>query len=112
MGRGTMVTTDAIPARTGVRVAQMIGRSFRCGILARRELPAIGWSYAWQEIAGVTGPSQADRLVSVLGPFVESVDASAVRRIEVLPRRVRDCAVTSVLPFRSLQRLSSVPVRL
>jgi hypothetical protein len=51
-----------------------------------RRGPAIGWSYAWQEIAGVTGPSQADRLVSVLGPFVESVDASAVRRIEVLPK--------------------------
>jgi hypothetical protein len=64
----------------------MVGRSFRYGILARREMSAAGWSYAWQEIAGIAGPDEADRLLSVLGQFVESVESSAARRIEVLPK--------------------------
>lgn len=64
----------------------MVGRSFRCGMLARREKSALSWSYAWQEIAGVTGPGKADELVVALGAFVESVDAAAARRIEVLPK--------------------------
>lgn len=86
MGRGNNVTPESLQSRTGVRVAQMVGRSFRCGILARREMPGLGWSFAWQEIAGVAGPDQADRLVSALGQFVDSVDVSAMRRIEVLPK--------------------------
>ena len=85
-GRDETATSDAFQSRTGVRVAEMVGRSFRCGILARRERSAVGWSYAWQEIAGVAGPDRADGLIGELSRFVESVDASAVRRIEVLPK--------------------------
>lgn len=74
------------PARPDFRVAQMVGRSFRCGILARREASGLSWSYAWQEIAGLAGPSHADGLVTALGAFVESVDRTAARRIQVLPK--------------------------
>jgi hypothetical protein len=73
-------------SRNGARVAQMVGRSFRYGILARREMSAAGWSYAWQEMAGLAGPDEADRLLSVLGQFVDCVESSAARRIEVLPK--------------------------
>jgi hypothetical protein len=69
-----------------MRVAQMVGRSFRCAIHARRELAASSWSYAWQEIANVAGADHADRLIVALGDFVESVDAVAARQIEVLPK--------------------------
>jgi hypothetical protein len=72
--------------RPDFRVMQMVGRSFRCGILARREAAGLSWSYAWQEIAGVAGAASADSLVTVLGAFVESVDRAAARRIEVLPK--------------------------
>jgi hypothetical protein len=74
------------PARPDFRVAQMVGRSFRCGMLARREASGLSWSFAWQEIASVAGPAQADHLVTALGHFVESVDRTAARRIEVLPK--------------------------
>lgn len=74
------------PARPDFRVAQMVGRSFRCGMLARREPTGVSWSYAWQELAGVAGPASADDLVTALGHFVESVDRAATRRIEVLPK--------------------------
>lgn len=78
-------TRNATPAGN-LRVAQMVGRSFRCGMLARLENPAIAWSYAWQEIAGVTGAGHADRIFVALGAFVDSVEAAAARRIEVLPK--------------------------
>jgi hypothetical protein len=55
-------------------------------MLARRENPAIAWSYAWQEIAGVAGAGHADRLVVALGAFINSVESAAARRIEVLPK--------------------------
>jgi hypothetical protein len=74
------------PGRPDFRVAQMVGRSFRCGMLARREASGLSWSYAWQELAGVAGPASADDLVTALGHFVESVDRAAIRRIEVLPK--------------------------
>ncbi len=74
------------PRRPDFRVAQMVGRSFRCGMLARREASGLSWSYAWQEIAGVAGASQADDLVMALEKFVESVDRAAARHIEVLPK--------------------------
>lgn len=88
MGRARDVTatSELSLQRSGVRVAEMVGRSFRCGILARRERSAVGWSYAWQELAGVAGPDRADGLIGELSRFVESVDAAAVRRIEVLPK--------------------------
>ena len=68
------------------RAVQMVGRSFRCGFIARRETSGLSWSFAWQEIAGVAGPHQADRLVPALSRFVESIDRAAARRIEVLPK--------------------------
>jgi hypothetical protein len=74
------------PARPDYRVAQMVGRSFRCGMLARREASGLSWSYAWQELAGVAGATSADNLVTALGHFVETVDRTAMRRIEVLPK--------------------------
>lgn len=74
------------PARPDFRVAQMVGRSFRCGMLARREASGLSWSYAWQEIADVAGPRSADGLVTALGHIVEAVDRAAMRRIEVLPK--------------------------
>jgi hypothetical protein len=86
MWPGDKRTADGMQSRDGARVAQMVGRSFRYGILARREMRDLGWSFAWQEIAGVTGPDEADRLLSVLGQFVGCVEASAARRIEVLPK--------------------------
>ncbi len=73
------------PARPDFRVAQMVGRSFRCAMLARREASGVFWSYAWQEIADLAGPARADNLVTALGQFVESIDRTATRRIEVLP---------------------------
>lgn len=69
-----------------MRVAQMVGRSFRCGMHARREATAASWSYAWQEMANIAGADHADKLIVALGAFVESVDAAAARRIEVLPK--------------------------
>lgn len=78
-------TQDVAPAGS-LRVAQMVGRSFRCGMLARRGNPAIAWSYAWQEIAGVTGAGHVDQIFIALGAFVDSVEAAAARRIEVLPK--------------------------
>lgn len=72
--------------RSDLRVAEMVGRSFRSGVLARRGGSAAGWSYAWQELATVAGHGAADGLVAALGLFVETVDAAAARRIEVLPR--------------------------
>ncbi|MGZ9075677.1 MAG: hypothetical protein ACXW13_07850 [Burkholderiaceae bacterium] len=91
----------------GLRVAQMVGRSFRCGMLARRENPAIAWSYAWQEIAGVAGAGHADRLVVALGAFINSVESAAARRIEVLPKGCpglcRDeCLVVSIVAASQL----------
>jgi hypothetical protein len=82
---GTAGTPPWSP-RSHMRIAQMVGRSFRCGMLARREQDGVGWSYAWQEIAGVAGDGHADGLVTALGIFVESIDRAAVRRIEVLPK--------------------------
>ncbi len=72
-------------ARPEMRVAQMVGRSFRCGMLARQG-DAVSWSFAWQELAGVAGPDRADGLIASLGLFVDSVDAAAARRVEVLPK--------------------------
>jgi hypothetical protein len=72
--------------RSDMRIAQMVGRSFRCGMLARRERDGLAWSFAWQELAGVAGDGHADGLVNALGIFVESIDRAAVRRIEVLPK--------------------------
>lgn len=72
--------------RPDFRVAQMVGRSFRCAMLARREASGLSWAYAWQEIAGVAGAACADELVTELGRFVESIDVAAARRIEVLPK--------------------------
>jgi hypothetical protein len=72
--------------RSDLRVAQMVGRSFRCGIHARREESDIAWSFAWQEMAGVLGAQAADRLSKSLGGFVASVEAAAARKIEVLPK--------------------------
>ncbi len=72
--------------RSNLRVAQMVGRSFRCGIHARREKSDVAWSFAWQELAGVLGPEAADQLFNALGGFVASVDAAAGRKIEVLPK--------------------------
>jgi hypothetical protein len=75
-----------LPPRSSLRVAHMVGRSFRWGMLAQRERTDVSWSYAWQEISGVTGADHADRLVVALGAFVESVEAASARRIEVLPK--------------------------
>ncbi len=91
----------------GLRAAQMVGRSFRCGMLAQRENPAISWSYAWQEIAGVTGAGHADRIFVALGAFVNSVESAAARRIEVLPKGCpglcRDeCLVVSIIAASQL----------
>lgn len=74
------------PRRPDFRVAQMVGRSFRCAMLARRETSGVSWSYAWQEIAGVAGAAQADDLIIALEKFVESVDRTTARRIDVLPK--------------------------
>jgi hypothetical protein len=74
------------PPGSGLRVAQMVGRSFRCGMLARRENPTIAWSYAWQEIAGVAGTGHAEPIFVALGAFINSVESAAARRIEVLPK--------------------------
>jgi hypothetical protein len=76
-------------------------------MLARRENPAIAWSYAWQEIAGVAGVSHADRLVVALGAFINSVESAAARRIEVLPKGCpglcRDeCLVVSIMAASQL----------
>ena len=73
-------------AGSGLRATQMVGRSFRFAMHARRERSAVSWSYAWQEIAGVTGADGADALIGSLGIFVQSVDTAAARRIEVLPK--------------------------
>ena len=78
--------TAHLAPRSDLRLAQMVGRSFRCGIHARREKSDIAWSFAWQELAGVLGPESADRLFKSLGGFVASVDATAARKIEVLPK--------------------------
>lgn len=75
-----------LPTRSKLRVAHMVGRSFRSGMLARREKSALSWSFAWQEIAGITGPDSADQLIVALGAFVASVDTASARRIEVLPQ--------------------------
>ncbi len=80
------IDPQLIQARPDFRVAQMVGRSFRCGMLARREASGLSWSYAWQELAGIAGPTSADDLVTALGHFVECVDRAATRRIEVLPK--------------------------
>lgn len=71
--------------RSDLRIAQMVGRSFRCGMLARKGGNAASWSFAWQEFAGLTGSQSADLLVGRLATFVEKVDSSAARPIEVLP---------------------------
>ncbi len=86
MGYRATAPVAGVSARPDFRVAQMVGRSFRCGMLARREKSALAWSFAWQEIAGVAGPARADGLVTALGRFVESVDRAAARPIEVLPK--------------------------
>jgi hypothetical protein len=91
MARGNSNQSGTVGAapwspRSQMRIAQMVGRSFRCGMHAQREQDGIGWSYAWQELAGVAGDGHADGLVNALGRFVESVDRAAHRRIEVLPK--------------------------
>jgi hypothetical protein len=63
----------------------MVGRSFRCGMIARKGDNAASWSFAWQEFAGLAGSQSADVLVGRLATFVEKVDSSAARPIEVLP---------------------------
>jgi len=77
---------DVGMGRPDFRVAQMVGRSFRCGVLARREPTGLSWSYAWQEIAGIAGATHANGLVTALEQFVESVYLAAARPIEVLPK--------------------------
>ena len=87
MARSQDQCVTAMPGQPAdFRVAQMVGRSFRCGMLARREASGLSWSYAWQEIAGVAGAAQADGLIAALGTFVDTVDGTATRRIEVLPK--------------------------
>jgi hypothetical protein len=88
-GRGAFLgpQSGALPwaPRSDMRIAHMVGRSFRCGIHARRTGTAAAWSFAWQEIAGLAGSVSADDLVDRLASFVETVDATAVRPIVVLP---------------------------
>ncbi len=62
-----------------------LGRAFRCGLLAVRTGEIANWAFAWQELATASNAGAADRLVNDLGRFVKSVEASAQRRIGVLP---------------------------
>lgn len=72
--------------RPDLRVAQLVGRSFRSGMHARQSGDGAAWSFAWQEFARVTHPEGADLLVDCLATFVEKVEISAARPIQVLPK--------------------------
>ncbi len=67
------------------RAALAIGRAFRSGILALNGHRIEAWSFAWQELAALTGGEEADILLEGMADFVEAVDSCAGRPIAVLP---------------------------
>lgn len=73
------------PHPAGLRPETAVGRSFRCGMHAVRSGERAHWARAWQELA-ITGRCvAADGLLARLAAFVETIEATAARRIDILP---------------------------
>jgi hypothetical protein len=79
------VTVMAGPHPAGLRPETAVGRSFRCGMHAVRSGERAHWARAWQELASTGRGVAVDGLQVRLAVFVETIEATAVRRIDILP---------------------------
>ncbi len=66
--------------------AQGVGLAFRSTVNALRYGRIEAWSLAWQELANISDPIEADILLERMADFVKNVESSAARPVTVFPQ--------------------------